>query len=217
MADESSFTALGDRFRALWMRCLPPRVTMDPTPVYDDLVRRYSETDRRYHDWSHLAHCLREFDRVAARMGIPDAVELALWFHDAVYVPGASDNEQRSADLFSQWTRTGFSPTLVEKICGLILITTHRQPPNEGDESYMVDIDLSSFGEDWPDFLRDTRNVRIEQAHVPDAVYHPAHARFLKMLLNRLRIFHTDFFHERYEASARRNIEGLLATAKYLG
>jgi predicted metal-dependent HD superfamily phosphohydrolase len=61
-------------------------------------------------------------------MKMPDAVKLALWFHDAVYVPGAVDNEQCSADLFSQWGRTGFSPTLVEKICSLILITSHRPP-----------------------------------------------------------------------------------------
>jgi predicted metal-dependent HD superfamily phosphohydrolase len=79
----------------------------------------------------------------------------------------------------------------------------------------MVDIDLSSFGSHWSEFLRDTRNVRKEQTHVPDAVYYPAHARFLKMLLNRSRIFHTDFFHERYEESARRNIDRLLTTARY--
>ena len=78
-----------------------------------------------------------------------------------------------------------------------------------------MDIDLSSFGEDWPDFLRDTLNVRNEQAHVPDAIYYPGHAKFLKMLLDRPRIFYTDFFHERYEQSARRNIERLLASDGY--
>ena len=188
---------------------------MNATPVYDDLVRHYSENGRYYHGWAHLITCLREFDRVAARMEIPDAVELALWFHDAVYVPGARDNEQLSADLFCQWGRTWFSPTLVDKVCDFILITMHRQPPDKGDESYMVDIDLSSFGQHWSDFLRDTHNVRKEQAHVPDAIYYPAHARFLRMLLNRPRIFYTDFFFECYEKSARCNIERLLTSDKY--
>jgi len=215
MVDEALSTALGDRFLALWKRSLPPEAKMNVNPVYDDLVKHYNESGRRYHDWTHLTHCLREFDRAAARMESQDAVELALWFHDAVYVPGAPDNEQRSADLFRLWGKNWFSPAFVEKVCGLIYITMHRQPPDGGDESYVVDIDLSSFGEHWPDFLRDTRNVRNEQSHVPDAIYYPAHAKFLKMLLNRPRIFHTDFFFERYEESARRNIERLLATARY--
>ena len=110
MVDEASYTALGDRFRALWSRCLPPEVKMDVIPVYDDLVRRYNEPDRRYHGWAHLTHCLREFDRAAVQMEIPDAVELALWFHDAVYVPCARDNEQRSADLFRSMGQKRVSP-----------------------------------------------------------------------------------------------------------
>lgn len=215
MVDESSYNALGDRFRLLWNRCLSRETKMDATPVYDDLVRCYNEPGRCYHGWTHLTHCLQEFDQAASRMQIPDAVELALWFHDAVYVPGAADNEQRSADLFRLWAEIKLSPTLVEKVCDLILITMHKQTPESGDESCIVDIDLSSFGLAWADFLQDTRNVRKEQAYVLDALYYPAHAEFLKMLLSRPRIFHTDFFYGRYEESARRNIRQLLATANY--
>ena len=216
MVDEASYTALSDRFRALWMRSLPPEVKMNVNPVYDNLARHYCEPGRYYHDWTHLKHCLREFDRAAARMEIPDAVELALWFHDAVYVPGGVDNEQLSANLFCHWGKTWFSPKLVDKVTGFILTTMHRQTPDKGDESYMVDIDLSSFGQQWSDFMRDTHNVRKEQTHVPDAIYYPAHAKFLRMLLDRPRIFYTDFFFDCYEKSARRNIERLLTSARYL-
>jgi predicted metal-dependent HD superfamily phosphohydrolase len=213
MVDEVSYTTLSDRFRSLWMRSLSPEVKMDVNPVYDSLVSVYGEPGRFYHGWPHVTHCLREFDRVSARMEIPDAVELALWFHDAVYVPGARDNEQLSADLFSQYGRIGFSSTLVEQVCDLILITMHRQPPDKGDEAYMVDIDLSSFGQQWSDFLRDSQNVRKEQIHVPDAIYYPAHAIFLRMLLDRPRIFYSELFFDCYEKSARRNIEQLLTSS----
>jgi predicted metal-dependent HD superfamily phosphohydrolase len=91
----------------------------------------------------------------------------------------------------------------------------HRQPPDKSDESYMVDIDLSSFGQQWSDFIRDTHNVRKEQTDVPDAIYYPAHAKFLRMLLDRPRIFYTDFFFDCYEETARCNIERLLASAGY--
>ncbi|MGH8547687.1 MAG: HD domain-containing protein [Methylococcales bacterium] len=204
--DASRSSATGARFGALWKRCLRPNATMDASQVYRDLVNRYAEPGRFYHTGSHVGHCLLEFDRAASRIECPDAVELALWFHDAVFVPGARDNERRSAELLGKWGTTWFAAAFVDKVCKLILMTTHRQPPEPGDESYLVDIDLSSFGLEWPDFMRDTLLVRKEQSHVPDAVYYPAHAKFLQMLLDRPRIFYTDFFRERYEQSARRNI-----------
>lgn len=215
MVYESSITALSERFQALWRRCLLPDMNMDNAPVFEDLLKRYSEPGRSYHKWTHLTHCLQEFDRAATLMESPDAVELALWFHDAVYVPGAVDNEQRSADLFSHWGATGFPGEFVGKIRDLILVTMHVQPSLGGDESYIADIDLSSFGTNWPDFLQDSLNIRQEQAQIPDAQYYPAHAKFLKMLLNRPRIFHTDFFYNFYEATARQNIKRLLATTLY--
>ncbi len=216
MVDESVCTMLRDRFQTLWQRNNTLQA-INAIPVYDDLARRYREPGRHYHGLTHVNHCLREFDRVAELIEIPDATELALWFHDAVYVPGAKDNEQRSADLFNEFGGTDLSPILIEKVSGLILVTTHKQPPVKDDESYVVDIDLSSFGEHWPDFVRDTLNVRMEQAHIPDTIYYANHAKFLKMLLDRPRIFHTDFFYQCYEESARQNIEQLLASIQYSG
>ena len=52
--------------------------------LYDALLARYSEPRRRYHTLQHLAECFAAFD-----------VELALWFHDAIYNTRRSDNEQR--------------------------------------------------------------------------------------------------------------------------
>ncbi len=213
--DESRSSAPDERFRTLWRRCLLPNAEVDAAEVYRDLVHRYAEPGRRYHTWSHVDHCLFEFDRAVARIESPDAVELALWFHDAVFVPGAGDNEQRSADLLRTWGRALFSAAFLDKVCELILITTHRKPPAPGDESYLVDIDLSSFGFEWPDFMRDSLHIREEQIAVPDAVYYPAHAAFLRMLFDRPRIFYTDFFRDRYEESARCNIKRLLAADRY--
>lgn len=182
---------------------------------YDELDRRYSEPNRHYHGWNHVVHCLQEFDRVPTQMDFPDAVEMAIWFHDVVFTANAADNEKLSADLFSQFSKKWFSNPFIKKVRQLILITEHKRPPDEGDESYIVDIDFSSFGMPWPDYLLDTLNVRKEQWHKPDAVFYPAHARFLNMLLSRPRIFNTHFFHEHYEEIARRNINRLLHTEMY--
>ncbi len=215
MAHKFKSSALSPRFQALWKRCLLPAATMNAAPVYTDLVHHYAEPGRCYHTLPHVFHCLHEFDQAATHIDNPDAVELALWFHDAVFVPGARDNEQRSVNFLTEWAGTAISAAFVKRVGALILATTHRHPPKEGDESYVADIDLSTFGVNWPAFLRDTLRVRKEQPEIPDDVYYASHARFLHMLLARPRIFYTDFFLGRYEERAKRNIQRLLATARY--
>jgi len=55
------------------------------------------------------------------------ALELALWFHDAVYRPGRGDNEQASAELALRWASTlGLAPALGQRAAGLILATRHE-------------------------------------------------------------------------------------------
>lgn len=179
--------------------------------MYDDLARRYAEPHRRYHGWNHLRHCIGQFDRVRALAEDPGAVEIALWFHDAVYVPGAQQNERRSAELFRSAACGQFLDTFVDRVCAFTLLTRHAEAPREPDGRLVVDIDLSSLALGWEAFQRDSANIRDEQRAVPDSEFYPAQARFLNSLLNRPRIFHSEFFHDRYEQTARRNIARLLA------
>ena len=210
MSEELATAISRERFEALWTRCLDSISVMDAAPVYKNLMNCYAEPHRRYHSCGHLEHCLHEFDRAAAMIKDRDAVEMALWFHDAVYVPGASDNEQRSADLFADWSKGFLRPSLVTKVCSLILITMHTQAPKNEEGCYAVDIDLSSFGIPWDNFVQDSRNVRAEQTGVKDVDFYPEQRRFLESLIKRPRIYHTEYFHARYEESARQNINRLL-------
>lgn len=77
---------------ALWQRI---GAHGDPHAVYNDLVTRYSESHRAYHTLAHIQHCLDEFEQVRHLIANPDAVELALWYHDAIYDTKAKDNEEK--------------------------------------------------------------------------------------------------------------------------
>ena len=197
------------RFAAVWERCcvaLPCEVSA----IHAALCSRYEEPARRYHTLEHVRHCLRELDAAQPADDIADAIELALWFHDAIYTPGAQDNEQRSADLFRSQASAALSNTLVDEVERMIMATTHRSPPRSRAEAWVVDIDLSSFGLPWQTFLRDSRHVRQELGALDDEQYYPAHGRFLRSLCARHRIFTTDLFNARYEQMARANITRLL-------
>jgi len=63
------------------------------------LLALYQEPIRHYHNLDHIRHCLGEFDLFRNLSRDPDALETAIWFHDAVYDPTRDDNEARSADL----------------------------------------------------------------------------------------------------------------------
>jgi len=66
---------------------------------YELLAGRYKEAGRAYHTLEHIEHCLNEFDEVRNLANDPNAVELALWYHDVIYDTKRQDNEELSADL----------------------------------------------------------------------------------------------------------------------
>ena len=195
------------RFEALWSR----RIGAGAGAVFDQLDTLYREPHRRYHTAAHIEHCLRQFDFAADWMDESDVVEMALWFHDAIYdVPG-KENELRSAELFAARADGRGSEQFRSEVHRLIMATTHRAPPETLDESFIVDIDLSSFGLPWEEFLRDSRAVRAEFPHVSDAEFYPKQKKFLESLVARPEFCFTEFFRDRHEARARENIERLCA------
>ena len=136
----------------------------DGGAVYDCLFDYYSEDSRHYHTPLHIEHCLRQFDAARAEMADPDAIELALWFHDVIYETdvGAGENELASAELFLQCARAQFETSFRDRVYRLIMVTTHSESPQTLDEAFMVDIDLSSFGLPWEACSRDSEDVRAE-------------------------------------------------------
>ena len=65
------------------------------------LLARYAEPHRRYHSQQHLHECLVHLRPALHLTEHPGEVEIALWFHDAIYELKAQDNEAQSA----QWQR----------------------------------------------------------------------------------------------------------------
>jgi len=210
MPDENKVLTGAPRFAALWLRCAGGASAPEAVATHTRLCEGYRQPWRHYHSLAHIEHCLREFDATKADMAGPDEVELALWYHDAVYQPGDARNEQRSAELFAEDARGRLPAPLVAEVCALIMATTHLAPPTSAQARWVVDIDLSSFGLPWPGFLRDSRAVRAEMEMQNDALYLAAHGCFLRGLLARPRIFSTDYFHARCEQRARDNIMRLL-------
>ncbi|MGU7782277.1 HD domain-containing protein [Burkholderia sp. PU8-34] len=188
------------RFIALWSRS----GGRDAEAVYADLAQCYGEATRHYHTLRHIRRCLRDFDWACGAIPHPDAVELALWCHDVIYRPGARDNEARSADWFVQ--RAAGRIASAAHVRDMILATRHRGVPGKPDDRFAVDIDLAVLGAARGRFREDGLRLRAERPDLDDRAYDASVRAILGDLLARPRIYHTDLFHDRCEAQARRNL-----------
>jgi predicted metal-dependent HD superfamily phosphohydrolase len=197
------------RFEALWHRCLQCPPSPAASVVHARLRELLGAPDRHFHNLDHIRECLRHFEVVVPLLADPDAVELALWFHDAIYAPGDPTNERRSAELFVQLA-SGATPVLRRRVCGLVLATRHASVARTSDRRFIEDIDLAGFGAPWDQFMRHGDLLRREFGAQPDAQYYAGQVAFLELLARRPVFFATDFYRERYEARARENLQRLL-------
>ncbi|MET0567581.1 MAG: hypothetical protein ABWZ74_00750 [Hyphomicrobiaceae bacterium] len=187
------------------------------TALLDELIRAYSQSGRHYHNLDHIAALLDLLDRHGGPVGNRDAVELAIFFHDAVYVPTRSDNEAASAALArARLTGLGADSALVSEVERLILATRHgaaiADADSDPDLALLLDLDLSILGAERSAYAAYAHAIRREYAMVPDLLYRPGRRRALAEFLARPRIYATPSLRDLWEASARANLAWESAT-----
>lgn len=192
------------RFLQLWQRL---GGQSDPTELFVALTAAYAEPQRIYHNIAHLKDCLAQFDLARASASEPDEVEMALWFHDAIYDAHAADNEEKSAAWAVQaLTQGDISFTIAQQIAELVLSTKHQAPPQGRDAQLMVDVDLSILGRAPTVFAEYDRQIRLEYQWVPEKQFCERRIQVLTSFLRRPAIYQTEHFCLRYEAQARQNL-----------
>ena len=79
---------------------------------------------------------MAEFDQARHLARQPTAVELALWFHDAVYDAKAGDNEERSAELAACCLGDARVPSMfIESVRRLVMATKRHEAEPGSDEA----------------------------------------------------------------------------------
>ncbi len=192
------------QWRTLWQRI---EAQGDPHPPYHDLLQRLAAPHRAYHTMHHIRHCLEEMACVRHLAVYPEAMEMALWYHDAIYDTHATDNEAQSAALAAQILRDASVPETFVAMAGrLILATQHHAVAADPDTRLLVDIDLAILGQPAPLFDAYEQQIRQEYAWVSHEAFREGRTRILRAFLSRSTIYATDHFRQLYEAQARINI-----------
>lgn len=180
--------------------------------LFEALIQRYSEPHRKYHTVQHLAECfgtLCELENRAEHLG---ELELALWFHDAVYDVRRSDNEDRSAAWMAECLRNAGAPTeMIQRVHALILSTREHKPAHDVDPAILSDVDLWILAAPPERFQEYEQQIREEYSYVPEPLFRYKRKQVLEEFMKRERIFNTALFVERYEMQARRNLTASLS------
>jgi predicted metal-dependent HD superfamily phosphohydrolase len=176
--------------------------------VHSQLLSAYSEPHRHYHTVEHIDNCLAQLDEARSIAREPAEVELALWFHDAVYKPTSSENEAQSAAWAQSFLRAfGAADERCDRVVRYILATKHDTASLSGDAAVVVDIDLSILGRRPEEYDRYERAIRKEYKWVPRPVYRRKRVEILESFLSRAAIYRTEHFRSRYEQQARLNLQ----------
>lgn len=213
--------ALLSRWNALLVSARDGGARPDPTPYGEELLSRWAEPHRHYHGTSHLLTVLNRVDELASHVEDPegppepgaqdldlDAVHLAAWFHDAVYRPDRSENEERSARLAERaLPEVGVSEPRTAETARLVRLTvTHDPASGDLNGAVLCDADLAVLVSSPEEYAHYAAEVRQEYAFVPDAAFREGRASVLGQLLGLPRLFRTAYGRAQWEHIARRNL-----------
>lgn len=191
-----------------WARCWRAMAAEgDGAELMQQLLAAYREPQRRYHSLQHLTECLallREHLDLAKQ---PGEVEIALWFHDAVYDVKASDNEQKSADWAARsLTEAGVSQEVIDRVVQLIMATRHAVLPQGRDQQLLVDIDLAILGSARERFLEYEQQIGEEYSWVPEVLFRHKRRAVLEEFMARSPIYNTAALRQQFERQAHDNL-----------
>lgn len=183
----------------------------------DALLARWTEPHRRYHDKRHLERVLGTLRQLSAEEGsrtssgpvdLNDLAALAAWYHDAVYQPTRSDNEERSAALARrQLAQLDVSAAIVGEVTRLVLLTKSHDPAqHDRAGALLCDADLAILATPADVYDAYSAAIRAEYSHVPERDYRAGRAAVLTRLAARSHLFHTGYGRAAREQAARANI-----------
>ncbi|MBW8797105.1 MAG: hypothetical protein JF597_26940 [Streptomyces sp.] len=190
----------------------------DPDPYADELLRRWQEPQRRYHTVAHLVAVLDHIDVLAEYADDPDLVRLAAWFHDAVYLPDRSENEERSARLAERaLPEAGLPARQTVEVARLVRLTvTHDPAPGDRNGEVLCDADLAILAAPPAAYAAYTAEVREEYHFVPNDAFRAGRSAILRQLLDLPQLFRTPHGCTEWEPTARYNLAAeleMLSTA----
>ena len=194
-----------------WKSLMQRLGTDEHMEMYTYLKEKYAEKHRYYHTFEHIEHCLALLESYRNLAKYPNEIELAIWFHDAVYNVFSSTNEKDSAEMASEFAlKAGLGSLIATRVSELVIATLHGTTISSSDQALIVDIDLSVLGCSSLSYKEFEIAVRKEYKKIPLFIFKRGRKKILNSFLCRERIYTFPEFYQRYESQARENIKNAI-------
>jgi len=174
---------------------------------WGEVVRDYSANGRYHHTLDHLEYMAVLLDEFRSNVRRWDVLLMAVVYHDLVYDPAASDNEEQSAMMADlHLTGLDYSPAEMKLCRKHILATKMHLEADYSDTNLLLDADMAILGSEWKRYQQYSQSVRREYFIYSDEDYARGRKAVLQLFLMQPRIFHTEPFFNRFEEQARLNL-----------
>lgn len=178
---------------------------------WNEIAHNYNSAHRHYHTLTHLDNLLQDLLPFKNAFSNWDVVVFAIVYHDIIYDVQRSDNELQSAEVARERLRqTSLSENSTQRCVEMIMATKSHTASDE-EINLFTDADLSILGSDELTYMTYTAQIREEFGIYPDAVYKPGRRKVLQHFLDMPRIYKSQTFYEKFEVSARKNLQQELA------
>lgn len=177
------------------------------TALGESLSDRHTGPLRSYHGQRHILAVLDTMAMLDAVRGTDPALQLAAFFHDAIYDPTGDANEEQSAVLAeTELDRLGVNATIIETTARLVRATDGHETDGSPEVSLFLDADLAILGSPPHVYDAYATAIRREYGHLADDVFRSGRASVLTTFLDRRRLFFTAAGRDRFETQARQNL-----------
>jgi predicted metal-dependent HD superfamily phosphohydrolase len=179
--------------------------------LWEEIVYRYSEQHRHYHNLTHIAFLYSLCDQHLDRISNAAVTGFAILYHDIVYDTYRPDNEEQSAALAeSHLKQLNVNGRIIENIKTFIIATKdHKVPVGyalKNDLGLFLDFDIAILGADAETYRAYGEKIRQEYLKYPDNIYKAGRKQALQKVLEAEKIFITNDFVKTMEETARKNI-----------
>jgi len=176
--------------------------------LWQEIEKNHSGKKRYYHTLKHLENLLFQLTPIKEKINHWGTILFTLFYHDVIYNSLKNNNEEKSAELaIERMEQLSVPKEIIENCYSQILATKSHKIAEDSDTNYFTDADLSILGQDWEVYAQYYKNVRKEYAIYPNLVYNSGRKKALQHFLAMKRIFKTEYFHQKFEETARKNIQ----------